>query len=59
MFVKGTVFAKDYNDEILRPYVIPYDGASGQEFVLMGYGATAYREKKSSNNTFMTNGLNE
>lgn len=45
VFMNGTVNARRYIDEILAPYVIPYAGAIGQEFVLMDDNATAHRAR--------------
>ena len=46
VFMNGTVNGQRYRDEILAPYVVPYAGAVGQEFILMNDNATAHRVLK-------------
>ena len=45
VFKNGTVNGQRYRDEILAPYVVPYAGAVGQEFILMDDNATAQRAR--------------
>ena len=45
VFKNGTVNGQRYRDEILAPYVVPYAGAVGQEFILMDDNATANRAR--------------
>ena len=45
VFKNGTVNGQRYRDEILAPYVVPYAGAVGQEFILMDDNATAHRAR--------------
>ena len=45
VFHRGTLTAVRYRDEILAPYVIPYAGAIGDEFILMADNARAHRAR--------------
>ena len=45
VYKNGTVSGQRYRDEILAPYVVPYVGAVGQEFILMDDDATAHRAR--------------
>ena len=45
VFMNGTVTGLRYRDEILSPYVVPYAGAVGQDFILMDDNATAHRSR--------------
>ncbi len=45
VFMEGTVTSQRYRDEILSPYVVPYAGAVGQDFILMDDNATAHRAR--------------
>ncbi len=43
MFQGGTVTGVRYRDEILDPYVCPYAGAIGNDFILMDGNARPHR----------------
>ncbi|GBL88143.1 hypothetical protein AVEN_155318-1 [Araneus ventricosus] len=43
MFQEGTLTGVRYRDEILDPYVRPYAGAIGNDFILMDDNARSHR----------------